>query len=319
MTKSPETRRPADPISRPVHTPYADGVTPFAIGVAPIGSEDWIEPEPGFSHAIREKTRLMAEHPSLVFAEIEGSRPAQEEVRRRLDAFLPDRFPDHYRRDGDRARLRDIETPDDPGEPPLKRAARLTPEDLLLMGPPETPGGSWRLIAGAVCFPSSWSLEEKIGRPLDLIHENVPGFEPGSRNAAVIDRIFDRLRPGQVVGRLNWSIYGTDRLDQPVSKHAAPGVFATDRVSQTPHVRIERQTLQKLPESGAILFTVRIHVDGFETLEAHPDAARLARGLADRLAGLDDAQIGYKSLGPARAALMDRLDRIASRGHRPTG
>ncbi len=306
-------QRPIGSDLRPVHTPYADGVTPFAIGVSPIDPEDWIEPEPGFAHALAEKTRLIAEKPELVFAETDGSRPAQEEVQLRLATFLPERFPSLYLRDGARTRLRDIETPDDPTEPPLLRAARLAPEDLLIMGPPDMPGASWKLIAGAVCFPSSWSLQEKIGRPLDMIHESVPGFQPGTRNAAVIDRIFDRLRPGQMVGRLNWSIYGTDRLDQPVSKHTGPTVFATNRVAETPHIRVERQTLQKLPETGAILFTVRIHVDGIETLKRHPNAAALAQGLADRLAELNADQIGYKSLDASRDALLSRLRAIADR------
>ena len=36
----------------------------------------------------------------------------------------------------------------------------------------------WRLAAGSLCFPSSWSLDEKFGRPLQEIHAPVPGFGP---------------------------------------------------------------------------------------------------------------------------------------------
>src|SRR5262245_21566890 len=36
--------------------------------------------------------------------------------------------------------------------------------------------GVVRLVAGCVCFPSSWSLEEKMGHPIEHIHGVVPGL-----------------------------------------------------------------------------------------------------------------------------------------------
>ncbi len=36
----------------------------------------------------------------------------------------------------------------------------------------------WRLAVGALCFPSSWQLTEKFGKPMSGIHEPVPGFGP---------------------------------------------------------------------------------------------------------------------------------------------
>ena len=48
------------------------------------------------------------------------------------------------------------------------------PDFLLLK---TEPGGTAHLVAGAVCFPSSWNLEEKIGHPIAAIHAVVPGPE----------------------------------------------------------------------------------------------------------------------------------------------
>jgi hypothetical protein len=45
---------------------------------------------------------------------------------------------------------------------PLKAAALLVQEDLILMRKGED---GWRLAAGSLCFPSSWTLTEKFGRP----------------------------------------------------------------------------------------------------------------------------------------------------------
>src|SRR6266404_388114 len=38
---------------------------------------------------------------------------------------------------------------------------------------------SARLVGGVVCFPSFWSLEEKIGAPIEAIHGVVPGLNQG--------------------------------------------------------------------------------------------------------------------------------------------
>ena len=48
---------------------------------------------------------------------------------------------------------------------------RLEP-DFMVLAPQKS--GPFRLVAGCICFPSSWSLSEKVGLPLDEIHEVVP-------------------------------------------------------------------------------------------------------------------------------------------------
>ncbi|TIU52784.1 MAG: DUF3445 domain-containing protein, partial [Mesorhizobium sp.] len=63
---------------------------------------------------------------------------------------------------------------------PLVQASLLVQEDLILMRRDES---GWRLAAGSLCFPSSWSLLEKFGKPLQQIHAPVPGFGPGTRPA----------------------------------------------------------------------------------------------------------------------------------------
>jgi len=41
----------------------------------------------------------------------------------------------------------------------------------------------FHLAGGAVCFPSSWALREKLGKPLDLVHAPVPGINPALARA----------------------------------------------------------------------------------------------------------------------------------------
>ncbi len=55
----------------------------------------------------------------------------------------------------------------------IRLGGTLEPDFLLLeVGKDSSP----RLVGGCVCFPSSWSLEEKLGHPLDIIHGVVPGL-----------------------------------------------------------------------------------------------------------------------------------------------
>ena len=165
-------------------------------------------------------------------------------------------------------------------QPLLGAASLLVQEDLVLMRRGED---GWRLAAASLCFPSSWSLEEKFGRPLQDIHTPVPGFGRGTRTADIIHRIFDNLAVEQPVERLNWSLQAGADLYQPLSNvaridraQARPSRFPEADVAANAFIRVERQTLRKLPVSGDILFTIRIYLDPMPVLERHAERATLA-------------------------------------------
>lgn len=305
----------AQEATRPAHAPYERGAGPFNIALRPAPLGAWTEPDAALADDVAAKIRLHRARPQSIFVEEPTSRAAQTEIWTLLTAHLLAEHPDRYAATaGGGVQIRAIgeDVALKPGEPPLWAAARLVQEDLLVMA--RSTEGRWRLVAGALAFPSSWSLREKFSRPLDEIHTTVPGFGPGARNATVIDRVFDRLQPDQLVERFNWSIYPDDRLDHPIGLDA-PTDRPTKhdwRVAETPFLRIERQTLRKLPDSGAILFTVRIHLDPLARLERHPDAARLAAGLAQALAALTPPQLAYKGLVDDREAILVRLSAIAA-------
>jgi hypothetical protein len=167
----------------------------------------------------------------------------------------------------------------------------------------------WRLAAAALAFPSSWSLAEKFGQPLDRIHAAVPGF-PG-RMGERVARIFDNLKAEQPVWRVNWSIYDDADLHHPQSK-AGPRRWsgAAGRFGESAFVRVERQTLRRLPASGDILFTIRVYVDPVAAFARHPQGAELARGLREQLLGLDEAQLRYKNLVAERDRIAAELLRL---------
>jgi dimethylamine monooxygenase subunit A len=290
------------------YRPYAtDGVVPFRIGLALLDPKRWIEPDEKLASELSIKSRLLQDaYADVVMAEPD-THASQIEVRNALVAFLLESHPAIYRTHG---RSIDVETVgpvhlDD--DLPLVAAARLIQDDLCLMR--RGPDG-WRLAAAVLTAPSAWSLAEKFGRPMREIHEPVPGY--AETMAAKIDRIFDHLNRDKPVWRLNWSIYDDDLLYHPETKRRERrwtgdgGSFGTQAF-----IRVERQTLCKMPVSGDILFTIRVYVDPIAAFKTHPDGPHLARGLAERLSGLDMAQLRYKSLLADRTRILTELNAIA--------
>ncbi len=298
-------------------TPYDGSSRPFTIGLKPIDSCEWIAPGDDLLEMLAEKDRLNREIPDLIFVEELDTRQAQAELAALLADHLIAAQPQTYRREGDRVTVAGIRHVDlaSPGRAPLLCAADLVADDLVLM---RKDASGWRLVAASLCFPSSWTLSEKFGRPLQQIHNPVPGFGEGTRTADVIQRIFDNLQAGQPVVRWNWSLQSDRTLYKPLSSIqrderavARPPRFAEGAASA--FIRVERQTLRKLPVSGDIVFTIRINLDPMLTLAAHPDGPHLAAGLAAQLSGLDSAQLDYKGFNADRDRLVADLLRIAAR------
>lgn len=253
-----------------MHTPYDGSSRLFAIGLKPLDVDEWIDADERLVADLAEKDRLAATRWGEVFAAEADTEAAQAEVLTLLAEHLPRRFPQLYRRDGD-TMLVAGRTVALEAEPALWTAARLVQEDLVIMRRGEA---GWRLAAAMLCFPSSWRLAEKFRRPIHEMHAPVPGFGRGTRNAELIARMFDSMRPETPMIRWNWSLYGDAELFHPHS--SPPRRFGDGTRPENVFLRVERQTLRLLPDSRDILFTIRIIVDPLERLERHSDAARIA-------------------------------------------
>jgi len=291
--------RPAPPF---LHTPYDGSSKPFTVGLKPIGEDAWLEPDAFLSRHLGEKERLFASGLEAVFRQEPDTGAAQEEVLALITDHLA-RF--HTGTHGvSKAAVeligsgRKVLLEHRPG---LLTASRLVQEDLVLMRP--GPDG-YRLAAASLCFPSSWSLAEKFGRSMTAIHESVPGFN-GSRVGQMVARVFDNLAAGQFLERFNWSVYSDAALHHPQAKRV--DISGEGNVLAKLFLRVERQTLRRLPGSGDILFTIKVHHDPLAALKARPDRTQLATGLRQQLLALDEAQLTYKGLVQTRNALAAEL------------
>lgn len=274
---------------------------PFQIGIKPLDLREWIDADSQLGTYLEEKARLWGAHRKEVFAAEADTGPAQAELLALLVEHLSARFPEVYGRNGDTIEFAGRRVALDGPEPPLAIAGSLVQEDLVLMrrGPEH-----WRLAAASLCFPSAWALADKFGRPMHEVHGPVPGFSEGTRNAQMIERMFDNLRPETGMVRWNWSLFGDGRLFHPDSHPGGPR-FGEGAASAW--FRLERQTFRKLPVSGDIVFGIRIYLDPLAALARLPEGPALAATLSQQLAALSDEQADYKGLLAEREILLARL------------
>lgn len=174
--------------------------------------------------------------------------------------------------------------------------AQLEP-DVLLLSPDAS--GAFRLRGGALCFPTGWALEEKIGHPLDFIHGAVPGLNAAL--AAPIQHFLAKLKPGVAFQRDNWGIAATDELNLHPARHVPPPALpvALDRL----WLRVEHQALVALPRTGGIVFGIRIVLHRFDDVARGPEGALLRRALASMPT---DVAV-YKRLEEIRNPLVELL------------
>ena len=160
--------------------------------------------------------------------------------------------------------------------------------------------GEILLNGGCLCFPSSWRLSDKIGKPIEFIHGPVPGLN--SSIGGAVHRFLAGLKPGAASLRHNWGLARSPELNHHPDRHPArldAGV-GMDEV----WLRVEHQALVALPESGGILFGIRVVNHPLaEVCTARDARVRLCRALET----MPESMAVYKGLGTARRRVLQLL------------
>jgi dimethylamine monooxygenase subunit A len=244
--------------------PFSSSRFEMRLGVAPLAAgESILARDEETAAELQEKSRLLAELPEYYQQALPGSEPAQQEAAALLG------FSDQT----------------------LAQVGAEVAEDLLIL----RSTGEQELIAGHLCFPNGWCLDEKMGRPLLDIHAPVPGY--AEKLGSPTRNLLERLKPGRPVGRLNWGMKPTNRLDlssrwndwvRSVAGEVTPA-NAGDRC----YLRVERQTLAMLPESGCVLFTIHTYQQAIGTLSG--EQRDVLRGVLETIPA---PMADYKGLTP---------------------
>lgn len=181
--------------------------------------------------------------------------------------------------------------------PPLEAAALTVQEDLCVL---VRHGDHWRLGAGVVCFPSMWRLTDKLGFSMTEVHGPVPAY--ADELAARVDRFLDRMQPDRPVWRRNWFIHHMRDLHQPAPPPPPPSPPA---VPDGFWLRSERQTLRRLPRTGAVLFTIGTQQVPLAVVGHRPD---IAAGMAAAIGSWSDYLVDYRNaskwIAPVTAWLL---------------
>ena len=189
----------------------------YKLGLHPISTEDWFSQPVSTEVEQHKKDLLDKNYDQVVAVADDGSAELA------LLTFLPNKkriYPDA-----------------------IADMALQVQDDLCIM----EVGGRQRLVAACVCSPSYWNLRDKIGRPMRLIHENVPTLNHKVGNT--IERFFKKCTPEKPFERRNWFIHGTDQRF-----NLRPEDFPESH-PRTWYIRSERETVCKLNENF-LLFTI---------------------------------------------------------------
>jgi hypothetical protein len=268
------------------------------MGVRALDLADWVDLEPAALHAqLALKRELLAERPDDVVAVLEL--PVAVEAAAELDRAVVS----WWQADG-----RSPPPEPEASRHPVVRAGLRTQEDWCLLAPVDE-GGTPVLVAACVCFPTRWVLREKLGLPMSGIHGPVAAYD--EQLAAPADRFIERLAVDRPVWRANWNLVDDEALFQGYVPEPGRRLdVGPDEVADRVFLRVERQTLRRLPVTGAVAFGIRVHHRPLRSLADHP--ADLRR-LLDAVEALPPATFAYKGLGafwePLRAWLLDATTR----------
>jgi hypothetical protein len=180
---------------------------------------------------------------------------------------------------------------------------------------------------GMVTSQADWSLNFDLGMAFHEWH----GPVPLAHEIGVFDRALKyllRLQYGKPVRRLNWTLTVNPRLDTSPENYP---LWGPDKASVTPAnvgeklcLRVELQTLTRLPRSNAILFGIRGYLIRLEELarvtkwakrlhrvlrDMHPDIAeykgmvRYRQMIVDYLAPFDDGAVLNQGTAPEQKSL----------------
>lgn len=231
-------------------------------GVRPLDPADWLFVDDAFAQQMSYRTDLLQSARDRVLQMLPEAKQAADELLDHVLDFLKKHAARQYkvkktqvtRPDGKRIQINRAD--------PLGTLGELVQEDLCIMQKQDQE----HVLTGAVlCFPASWTLSEKIGRPMTEIHIPVDSFDESM--AKRVQRLFDGIQIGRPLWRFNSLWYAQADLHQPKSI-ADPR--RKPEASNRRFFRSEKQTMLRLPKTQAVVFS--IHTFVLDVDHAPPEA-----------------------------------------------
>ncbi|KAI1373529.1 hypothetical protein F4677DRAFT_429192 [Hypoxylon crocopeplum] len=232
----------------------------------------WMELESTYKTRIAQRQELYAKYGKDVLQWLPGSELACKELMEMVLQFLCARYPHYFVLSADKSRLENkiLGTVSVIKEKhPLLILLDNVPEDFgIVLRNPET--GVYHFRAGMICSALGWSVGTKIGMKLHEIHQPIPDYKEKMQFS--MDRFFSKMPASKPIQRGSWGM----EVDQPL--YMPPGdphesyrslqdkTLTRSRI----HLRVDWQTLRRLPLSGAIVFNFKGLFTPLEELRDEP-------------------------------------------------
>ncbi|KAJ3741902.1 hypothetical protein DFH05DRAFT_262291 [Lentinula detonsa] len=217
----------------------------------------WLELESTYRERVAQRKDLYRKHGKKIIDALPGSELACRELMDMVIQFLCVRYPNQFQFSGPILYNRILNTQSNVDqENPLEVLNNNVPEDFLLTLPdPKT--GLYTMVAGVCCSSLGWNVATKIGKPLKEIHSVVPDYK--DKMEFSMDRYFSKMPTDKPIQRGSWGL----EVGQPLWLQDDDPHFAL-RTTQDPNLKIEDiylrvdwQTLRRLPQSKSIVFNFK--------------------------------------------------------------
>ena len=301
----------------PAFRPYRWAAVDFQLGLRPIKHNQWMLLEPDYTATIREKRARMAAYPGLYYRTLPSSLAAQRELRELVAAHLAADYPQHFRRsgpvlhcliDGGQYDLRDESIE------PLLQMSGFIEEDFMLI---QDVDGAQIITAASNAYSSSGRLVNSVGRNVAWAHQPVPQLT--AKLGPRIDRMIGSIHADMPCERFNWQLTPLATKFFPHQAHAANADAMRqicDELRRTPQragellwLRVERQTLVRLPESRAVAFTLHTFSDPIASLK---DDAESLRAILALLRSYSEERLEYSEMNYIRDSVVNWLESIVA-------
>lgn len=257
------------------------------MGTRGIDSSEWLRVDDQTDHELMLRADLLAEHPDYAQF-LPGNDDALAELVGLVEAHRGETLKDG-------PVVRGVRTD-------LAGLAVTIAEDVLVMVRNDQ---HWFLAGGVLLFPDQWRMTDKIGKSIADIHGPTDGYD--ELLEAKVDQFFDRLKAGRLVQRRNWFVHDEPRhfLDHRTSHRS----FSDPAEAASLWIRSERQTLQRLERSDAIIFTVKTQFAPMTELAERP---AVASKMAAFLGQAGDRLLDNKDVSGRTGALLSYLSAVGS-------
>lgn len=273
----------------------------------------WLELESNYVARVAERKELFEKHGKLVLNYLPGSELACKEIMENALQFLCARYPQYFSLSLSTSKgyvfhnaILNKETVIEDMHP-LHVLLENVPEDFAVMlRNPED--GMYYFRAGLLCSSLGWNVDTKLGMQLKEIHNPIPDYK--AKMEFSMDRYFSHLPPNRPIQRGSWGLeVDTPLFMPPGDPHEN---FRTRQVPNLPvsrvHLRVDWQTLRRLPLSGAIVFNFKAL---FTPLDDFRSEAYVPALLAKVLRDGKKALMEYKSTWHVEHVVLPALEEWA--------